>query len=299
MSAREIITVFDWRAYIVKLGIQSLDDKESSLITPEQESEVLRWLAVSDPADLTSPTFQKMGPAIVSFLMSTDPFARWQIPIGSSFLCIAGSAGTGKTTLAASITKYLDKEVMYQERGIVAHFKFVFGSPKANNHRAMIASLSSQISFQSRVVMSEFWRLRRSSRDVFEDPPQDVLEDGLRNGLSNRGRSEESGPISIILDALDESENPRETVVWLANMLNEIGFFIRVLVTTRDEKLPSPIIIGSPAQTEAINIESMFHGLEVVQAYVHHRLHNGDHLHFNHQIFDIFESEIMKAPDGR
>ncbi|KAI0032451.1 hypothetical protein K488DRAFT_70603 [Vararia minispora EC-137] len=161
-----------------------------------------------------------------------EKFKEWESSEDGVYW-IYGKPGSGKSVLCSSIIDALlgDPELMF------AFFYFDFRDPSKQNERDLLASLVLQFGKRSESLHSRLVKFHSSHSDTVGHADKATLTLCLKDML------QESGPVCIILDALDEwpdarDKEPRHRILRpLLSRLRTLGSHgARLLITSRPEQ---------------------------------------------------------------
>jgi hypothetical protein len=181
-----------------------------------------------------------------SWLHESPQFLSW-VSVDTSpqpiVLAIEGRPGSGKSTVAAYIVNNLRRE----KQNVI--FFFI----KANHaEKESIVGLL-------RTIISQLLRIDHHSYDIIEPYYQEsgrAIADSLielQRGVLSIMKKFSRGPLFLVLDAIDESSDKRETLDWLSS----IGSFssdLRILFTTRP---PSTFSLNSVASYSVLTLDNI------------------------------------------
>ncbi|KAJ7208688.1 WD40-repeat-containing domain protein [Mycena pura] len=205
-------------AFDRNVGMQTLLHADSL-----KQSELLKILSPLDlDASQRSPCLEQTREDILEKIIS------WLVapPADSNILWLSGVAGSGKSTIAASIAKH------FRERGALGAFVF-FSRNKENSPRAVLHGIAYGLAMLNREFKVTLCHtLEQNSSIVNADINtqfQKLLLDPL-DAISDNCN------IIVILDALDEcsdDERRRTLISLIANGFSRLPHNIRLLITSR------------------------------------------------------------------
>ena len=149
-------------------------------------------------------------------------------PCGPPVYCLNGSAGTGKTAIAQTIT------IDIRESGQVVASFFCSGK----NQRSMFPMLAVQLADECPMFRSDLVGLIHSDSDVIYEPLQNQMKTFILELLQESGISN----TTIVIDALDECEDEgKELLSVLERLMSDIQKFnIKFFITSRLEPIIEP-----------------------------------------------------------
>ena len=228
-------------------------DYNSCLKKIEQNGKIRDWITEQKSKNEHVAVCNKVNiekyPNCGLWLLETPDFKRWSngsLPV----LWIKGTVGTGKTTLMARIVQWhLDTFHTTPEH----RFAYCYASKETGRHayQDILRILLRQVAYNSidgkisRTVIAAY---RKGSEEKL-DPR---ICQSLLVGILNEGVK-----IRIMIDALDECDNPRELLNILQDVFEQTTGSLQVLVTSRtrvqvQDKFPHAGVIDLlRAETEA------------------------------------------------
>ena len=198
---------------------------------------ITEWLLVPSPnADISSRNADALVPSasnVTAPLPKLDPSLQHTTFPSPNVLWLAGVAGSGKSTIATTIASRL---LGLRRCGAFLHFDR--NDPTNSSPDAVIRTLSHQLArFHPRIreavskALEEIPRLETATNVV-------QFEKLLRKPLNDVESLESEGPITIIIDALDECGDARSREGLLEVLCDELARLpraFRILITSRDE----------------------------------------------------------------
>ncbi|KAF8298355.1 WD40 repeat-like protein, partial [Clavulina sp. PMI_390] len=151
----------------------------------------------------------------------------------TSILWLMGVAGSGKSSIAVSLAKYLHSASV-----CTAYYRFEAAKQHHLNPSNLFTTIALQLAAQNAVIEAQLLGLMRSTKDLQQrnEDPAEQLERFLLPLL--KGHSTTLIPIVIIIDALDESGGVRarrKLLKALASLAPHLPSTVHILITSRPE----------------------------------------------------------------
>ena len=180
----------------------------------------MRWISNLDPSIAYTQAHRKRHPGTGQWFVDSDKFAEWKSR-SSGFLWLHEIPGCGKTILVSTIIEALEQDKSSPR----ALLYFFFDFNMKLDLEKLIRSLMNQLYHKRADIqhhLDSLWANcengnRRSSLDLLKSTFSEMLRQ-TRN-------------VSIVLDALDESEDRRKLLEWIDASRTEVQF----LITSRKE----------------------------------------------------------------
>jgi WD40 repeat protein/nucleoside phosphorylase len=201
-----------------------------------EQSECLKSLRVTDPTDDRNALIRTKGkrvPGTSEWILETTDVKEWLRPGGSNILWLHGNPGTGKTTIAITLTEELPKLPYFRnEKGDLAYFFCDSSSTERRTANGILRGLLHQLITNRPELMPYLMKRYQTRGDrLFEsfDALWQILMD-----LGSHSRCQ-----YYIVDALDECDpDSQETLLTQIN----VSFSASVSSTSK----PSFLIISRP-----------------------------------------------------
>ena len=243
---------------------------------------IILWLKATDPSVNYNRAIRAHHPGTGKWFLDSIQFQGWKNQ-SNSFLCLHGLSGCGKTILSAAIIQHLR-----DQRGPpILYFYFDFSDPNKQHFEDMLRSLLSQLYHESPVARTVINALFDSHSNGTQQLIMEQMKDTLVSILE---RSEHA---TIVIDALDEAEKPRELVQWCQAIYNSQTFKVRLLVTSRTQ-LPD---WSDKTHVACLGLERVN---EDVKYYTRHRLYSREFENWASQdtLRDEVEATIVQRAGG-
>ncbi|KAI3319310.1 hypothetical protein HD806DRAFT_290164 [Xylariaceae sp. AK1471] len=190
-----------------------------------ERGNIHRWLSPATVEDDFQKHLGEYMDGSCDWLHDVPQFSSW-ISVDPSpqpvILGIEGRPGSGKSTMATYIVNYLRRE----KRNVV----FFFFKANHTEKESIVGFL--------RTIISQLLRIDHHNYEIIEPYYQesgravaDLLAE-LQRGVLSIIRKLRASPLFLVLDALDESSDQRETLEWLFN-ISSFSSDLRILLTTR------------------------------------------------------------------
>ncbi|CUA71478.1 Cytoplasmic dynein 2 heavy chain 1 [Rhizoctonia solani] len=218
----------------------SLDMTISTLATVEQHAidDRMKQLAPAISARYNSGIAHtlKRGPCTEGTRTKVlNDMYRWVAdPNAGNIYWISGMAGTGKTTIAYSLCKWLDAE---SSATLGSSFFCSRSVPECRNIGKIIPSIAYQLAQHSQPFRYALCEKIRSSPDALDGPPALQFESFIV-GLVTHPKVREALPrdIVVVIDALDECEDTTSTQQILDTLsIKSRGLPIKFVISSRPE----------------------------------------------------------------
>jgi hypothetical protein len=190
----------------------------------ERDSQIIRWLATTDPNRNHSAAQQKWEPGTGDWFLSLNEFAQWLQSRKS--LWLHGIPGAGKTILCSTIIENVRSRCSGDEICAFFYFDSISGEVAKQIVSAMLSSLLAQISATQ--IEPEVRRLYEHCENGRRSPTFDEMNETILMVL-RKGRR-----VYLIVDALDEcSERP--LLLQVLQQILQIDGNVHLMLTSRKE----------------------------------------------------------------
>ncbi|KAG6916635.1 hypothetical protein DXG01_006055 [Tephrocybe rancida] len=213
----------------IMAGLQQTGQTLEAVKDDKLAKEIHSWLSPPDSSKNYNEADKKRQPDTCAWLLDGERFLHWTANPG--FLWIKGKSGSGKSILCSSIiNKLSQKDLPFG----IAYF-FFDGRDSQNAlqlHENLIRSLISQFSHQQGGIPAELADLYKHCGD-HQQPLVNQLQVVLCNILDGFSH------VYIVIDALDECADRKETLVWVNNVLlgtDRAVDNLHIMVTSRPER---------------------------------------------------------------
>ncbi|KAG9843598.1 Pfs, NACHT and ankyrin domain protein, partial [Aureobasidium melanogenum] len=194
-----------------KIHDQSLDRKQERIV---------KWISNLDPSIAYTQAHKKRHPGTGRWFVDSDTFAEWKSQ-SSGFLWLHGIPGCGKTILVSTIIEALEQDKTSPR----ALLYFFFDFNMKFDLEKLIRSMINQLYRKWASIQHHVDRLWTCCEDGNRQPSLDLLKSTFSAMLR------QTYNVSIVIDALDESEDRRELLDWIEASHAEAQF----LITSRKE----------------------------------------------------------------
>ncbi|KAI4741959.1 Pfs, NACHT and ankyrin domain protein [Aureobasidium sp. EXF-12298] len=194
-----------------KLHNRSLDRKQDNIV---------KWISNLDPSEAYTQAHKERHPGTGRWFVDGDTFAEWKSQ-SSGFLWLHGIPGCGKTILVSTIIEALEQD----KTSLRALLYFFFDFRTKFDLEKLIRSLMGQLYRKRAGIQHHLDKLWTYCEDGHRQPSLNLLKSTFSEMLR------QTHDVSIVLDALDESESRRELLDWIEVSHTEAQF----LVTSRKE----------------------------------------------------------------
>ncbi|KAH0163358.1 Pfs, NACHT and ankyrin domain protein, partial [Aureobasidium melanogenum] len=199
---------------------QSIEEKIHDQSLDRKQERILRWISNLDPSIAYTQAHRKRHPGTGRWFIDSDTFTEWRFQ-SSGFLWLHGIPGCGKTILVSTIIEVLEQEKSSPR----ALLYFFFDFNIRFDLEKLIRSLMNQLYRKRTGVQHHLDRLWAYCEDGNRQPSLDLLKSTFSEMLR------QTHNVSIVIDALDESEDRRELLDWIEASYTEAQF----LITSRKE----------------------------------------------------------------
>jgi Cdc6-like AAA superfamily ATPase len=257
----------------------------------QHEGEIRDWLSAPEPFTNYENALKKRHGGTGLWLTGGQAFADWK-KRSNSILWLHGIPGCGKTVLSSTIIEHL-KSITTPNR-VLLYFYFAFNDTNKLTLENMLRSLVSQLYErlpETRKPLEQLWESTRGgNRQLSKTPLRDVL-------LAMLSKVKD---VSIVLDALDESNTRSDILAWSRSVLEAEVCTCRILVTSRREGDIESAFQRWMRPEDMISIQQDDVD-EDIRAYVGHTVRSSEELvrwHKRPEVQDEIETELVNRADG-
>jgi ankyrin repeat protein len=183
------------------------------------------------PADMSSnldEARRRREPKTGRWFLESDTFNDWKTNPGS-FLWIHGIPGSGKTVLCSSIIDNISQSCCLGNDARVAYFFFDFADKNKQSYCDLLRSILSQVILKEALNPEQTKTLSQLHDNAVQSDSASLLNT-LKSLLND------SRPIYLVIDALDESADRTEVLSGLNEIAGWDSPALHLLVTSREEK---------------------------------------------------------------
>jgi ABC-type dipeptide/oligopeptide/nickel transport system ATPase component len=159
------------------------------------------------------------------WLLDGEDYSSWRTT-PSSFFWLHGLSGCGKTVLASSVIQQLQSE---DPAGLIAYHYFDVNGGGRRDLSQMLRSLLYQLAGQHPEARQILQALYVDCGMGAREPTVEQLSEQFTSVL------EQSDEVTVILDALDESDSPDSIVSWVSDLHHMHRDSLRLFVTSRKQ----------------------------------------------------------------
>ena len=213
----------------------------TKIANTQQHADLMKWICPYDvdPFDNYQAAFNRRQPGTGDWLMKLDIFEAWSQQDCGIFW-MRGLPGCGKTVLTTTVIEYVQYSLVGKDERIgLAYFYFDYRDPAKQNLDACLAILVRQLLDQNPQGIQQLERLREQrQRNLSRNLTTSEYVRLLRE-LANLQTK-----VYIVIDALDEAQDPRAFIDALRQLLDrECGTLIAVLISSRNNtSFESPLM---------------------------------------------------------
>lgn len=198
------------------------------------DDKIQSWLDPADPHINYKRALDLRHPDSGAWFLQSRRYSRWKTSTRAS-LWLHGLAGCGKTVLAFSIIKNLEREITLDSPTssipILIYFFFDFRDVKEQSLEEMAFSLVYQLHFQDRSLRELLTPVLKACGNGSRKPPVEILLEILTKALTSTDRK-----VYPILDAFDGFVVPRRDLLdWIKSIAELTSPKVHLLVTSRKE----------------------------------------------------------------
>ncbi|THY51349.1 hypothetical protein D6C99_04500 [Aureobasidium pullulans] len=269
------------------------EDIAHSLQTSKQQQlvrDIQAWLSPSDPSIAQNKAFRLRHQGTGQWLLSSNFYSSWEKRM-DQFVWLHGLSGCGKTVLASSIVQRFNSESSSRE---LAFFYFDVNGGGQQTVVQMLRTLLFQLCLRSSINLDRLLTLYNTCGKGTSSPSIDQLSDTLKDTIGL------SGQVAVIVDALDECNEPSEVISWLGDLLEANCSTLQLLVTSRSTGETGRAIDSWPRRHElhAIPVDEVN---KDISDYLHTRLFVGDEFSkwsSRDGLREMIEKEVSQQANG-
>jgi Cdc6-like AAA superfamily ATPase len=248
--------------------------------TSGKSDKIERWLKAPDPSVNHKKALKAHHRGTGQWFLASNEFLHWKQE-SHSFLWLYGLSGCGKTVLSSTIIQHLLKETNFS----TFYFYFDFSRQDQQEHEDMVRYLLDQVSDKSTQAKKAIDVLFELNDKGKQQPGVTQMEEVLAAIFTQLDR------VTIVLDALDESQKSDQIIDWCRNIFKSEGSMVRILVTSRTQApIGSEEIQVLPIRANEISAD--------ISSYVHGRLESDEFQRWKNQAAlrtDVAEVLTRKA----
>jgi ankyrin repeat protein/predicted nucleic acid-binding protein len=238
----------------------------------EQEYlEILNWLSrVPYSRHYASQQAMRL-PCTGKWLVQHMDFRDWEATSSCSSLLLHGIAGCGKTALCTTVVeKYLDDFSKTPTMAPLAYFYCNASDPEPDRRSAegVLRSLARQLS----VCSLPSRQIHQAAIALYQQSIEQAKTDGFEIAKLKISQCVElilavlvDNPATIVIDALDEVEEPKQLVDALDAIIGRSGNVIKVFMTTRDD----PTIFAMVPAAKIIRVTDEYNRSDIRSFTIH------------------------------
>lgn len=209
--------------------------------------DAMKWLAKVTPIDYSARHIdhvRKLYPGTCRWLLNSEKFDKWIQGRGQTLLC-QGLPGTGKTTLAAAVTQYLDARLDTDDNVGVAYLYFDPLCRWDHDANVLLSNIVMQLTRDNSRLRGDLKDMYNSAQFGMELPK---LYETLKCLHSMVGKLSQ---VFLVIDALDECSTSCRDVVLreVRRLQRKLG--VNVMATSR----PDPDLTVSAYFESVIEVE--------------------------------------------
>ncbi|THZ58378.1 purine and uridine phosphorylase [Aureobasidium pullulans] len=220
--------------------------------TSGKSDKIERWLKAPDPSVNHKKALKAHHRGTGQWFLASNEFLHWKQE-SHSFLWLHGLSGCGKTVLSSTIIQHLLKEANFS----TFYFYFDFSRQDQQEHENMVRYLLDQVYDKSPKAGKAIDVLFEMNGKGKQQPGVTQMEEVLAAIFRQLDR------VTIVLDALDESQKPDQIVDWCRDIFQSEGSMVRILVTSRTQAplwLEENQVVPIRANEISADISSYVHG---------------------------------------
>jgi hypothetical protein len=287
------LTIFAVSSNINELATKIRDTGKTiqELRHDQHEKDIRVWLSAPDPSVNYTNALEKRHEGTGLWFTDGQAFSEWKKQ-SNSFLWLYGIPGCGKTILSSTIIQCL--KTVTTETQALLYFFFDFNDTNKQTLESMLRSLVSQL-YQgqpdARGPLDQLWK---SSGEGDQQLSKQSLKDVLLVMLHG------FNDVSIVLDALDESNTRTDLLIWLGDVFKSESFSCRILVTARREADIETTLQHWTQPQDMVNINQDDVSADI-RAYINHTVRDSKELDRWHKLPEVqneIETELVEKAGG-
>jgi len=224
------------------------------------------------------------------WFLCSEVYSNWKT-CPNSFLWLYGMPGCGKTILSSAIIKDLQDNGAHGQ--VLVYFYFDFNDTNKQSLGNMARTLISQIYYSCEASREHLRSLFSSCKDGNEQPDLSSILHTLKTMICQANEA------TVVLDALDESNNREAVLEWVQELLNA-KHKLHILVTSRKEEDIESMIRERHSDEETVAIKG--NGVAGdIRAYIHTRVRSHKDLKrwaSRPAVQEKIETKLMEKADG-
>ncbi|TIA06448.1 hypothetical protein D6C80_10320 [Aureobasidium pullulans] len=252
--------------------------------------DIQKWLSPSDSSISQNKAFKLRHQGTGQWLLNSTFYLSWEERL-DRFIWLHGLSGCGKTVLASSIIHRLNSA---SPSRALAFFYFDVNGGGQQTVVQMLRTLLSQLCSRPSINLDRLQTLYNTCGKGTSSPSIDQLSDTLKDIISL------SGQVTVVIDALDECDEPSEVISWLEDLLEANYSTLQLLVTSRSTGETGRVIDGwtrrhelHPIQVDEVNKD--------ISDYLHTRLFVGDEFSkwsSGYGLREMIKKEVSQQANG-
>ncbi|THZ11063.1 hypothetical protein D6C91_09549 [Aureobasidium pullulans] len=252
--------------------------------------DIQKWLSPSDSSISQNKAFKLRHQGTGQWLLNSTFYLSWEERL-DRFIWLHGLSGCGKTVLASSIIHRLNSA---SPSRALAFFYFDVNGGGQQTVVQMLRTLLSQLCSRPPINLDRLQTLYNTCGKGTSSPSIDQLSDTLKDIISL------SGQVTVVIDALDECDEPSEVISWLEDLLEANYSTLQLLVTSRSTGDTGRVIDGwtrrhelHPIQVDEVNKD--------ISDYLHTRLFVGDEFSkwsSGYGLREMIKKEVSQQANG-
>jgi hypothetical protein len=260
--------------------ICKVTSKINHINVAQTSEKIRRWLKAPDPSVNHKKALKAHHSGTGQWFLASNEFLHWKQE-SHSFLWLHGVSGCGKTVLSSTIIQHLLEETNFS----TFYFYLDFSRQDQQEHEDMVRYLLDQVSDKSTQAKRAIDVLFELNDKGKQQPGVTQMEEVLAAIFRQLDR------VTIVLDALDESQKSDQIIDWCRNIFKSEGSMVRILVTSRTQA-PLWLEENQVVPIRAIEVDTD------ISSYVHGRLESNEFKHWKNQAAlrrDVAEVLTRKA----
>lgn len=275
----------------VTSGLRRTEAAFQDLRLDTHQRDVIQWLAAPDSSENFNKAVEQRHEDTGLWFLESDSFAHWKVT-ANSFLWLNGLPGCGKTILSSTIIQHLRSDEADDK--VVLYFFFDFNDTSKQSLENLIRALIRQIYYGREDCKGHLNSLYSSCNGGNQRPNLDSMVRVLQTMIR------QCNDVSIVLDALDESQTRKAVLTWVETLLSINHPNLHVLMTSRREEDIDSIIRRWHPGEEIVSIQNDQVDRDI-RSYVRARVHGDEELRRWRSRPDVQEEiviALMKKANG-
>lgn len=257
----------------------------------ERREKMYRWISHGDPSTNYNKALKQRHQRSGTWFLESKAYDDWKTQ-PNSFLWLHGIPGCGKTVLSSTIIQDLKQNSTSAQA--LLYFFFDFNDVHKQSLESMLRTLIAQLYQQRRDPQQHVEKLWSSCEEGTQQPTLNSLDTVLRDMLGYVKR------VTVVLDALDESQTRAELLAWLNDFIKTKPTTVQLIATARGEEDIESALKLCTGAGERIAIQRSVVN-EDIRSYVRDRVQHSDDLKRWRTRTDVqeeIEAELMRKADG-